>query len=84
MSISGIREGVFTLGVGEENFEACLGVLPRQIRTNSKSLGKMCLERLIDHVINDWSRGVEGAGLLTGSGLGLFVVRGEEVLEDFA
>ena len=41
-------------------------------------------EGLVDHVVDDLARGVEGAGGLAGGDAGLGVVRGEEVLEDLA
>jgi hypothetical protein len=41
-------------------------------------------EGLVHHVVHDGARGVEGAGLLAGGGLGFLVVGGEEVFEDFA
>jgi hypothetical protein len=42
------------------------------------------LEGFVHHVFHDGARGVEGAGLLAGGGLGFLVVGGEEVFEDFA
>ena len=44
----------------------------------------MGLEGLVNHIVHDGARGVEGAGLLAGGGLGFLVVGCEEVLEDLA
>ena len=44
----------------------------------------MGFEGLVHHVVDDGARGVEGAGLLAGGGLGFLVVGSEEVLENFA
>lgn len=72
------------LGVGEEDIESGLGVGAREAGLVGEGLRKVGLERFIDHVVDDGTRGVEGAGLLAGGGLGLLVVGGEEVLEDFS
>ena len=45
---------------------------------------EMGFEGFVHHVVHDGARGVEGAGLLAGGGLGFLVVGGEEVFEDFA
>lgn len=41
-------------------------------------------ERLVHHVVDDFARCIEGAGLFAGGGAGLGVVGGEKVLEDLA
>ena len=41
-------------------------------------------ERLVHHVVDDFARGVERAGLLARGGAGLRVVGGEQIFENLA
>jgi hypothetical protein len=90
----GLGEGVFFLGVGEEEVQPGAGVVSESFPSSwlrflhaglfHEGAGEVGLERFVHHVVHDGARGVEGAGLLAGGGLGFLVVGGEEVLEDLA
>ena len=79
----GVGEVVRLIVVGKEVAEAIFGV--RRARAGGFQPGREAGdEGFVHHVVDDFARGVEGAGLLAGGGAGLRVVGGEEVLEDLA